>query len=212
MPQDTCDPADNFGVQLVRTCRAEMKQLGIGGRCLGCGFYGCVYPAGYGRVAKITGDWQEYETAKWVKKQRHPMLPKIYALHKLPKECLKKTNEYESDSTQAVWEQGYAIIREDLRDVEVNDHEGLDATLIALNDSIRAENKTLRQDDLTLFEENLSMQSADDQALALEIKGFTDWAWKKGIRALDVTAENIGQRKDGSIAVRDFGSFYPRNR
>lgn len=203
-----CSQYTDSNVRLRRTCKKYLDALGIAGRCINCGSFGCVYPAGRGKIAKLTEMSEEAAASLWVKNHPHPMLPKIYGVYQLPLECsLAAQGEFD--------EPAFAIIREDLQDLKWDAI--LAETIEDLGRAIEDEGMIRggrdwviesRDRHLDFVEAGLEQLNARQRRLLDSIFDLADWGYQHGVFFGDIRLPNLGTRTNRKVVLRDFGGLH----
>ena len=191
-----------------------MNSLGVNFRqVLGCSTQGCAYTAGFGRIAKITQDWDEIRLAQWTKLYQaeggaFKGLPEIYLVKFLEPSL-------------------FLIIREDLSDLHFDNQDWFDdniadkvyeyyrAFVTEHNEGITYTKAFLRfkQNIKNLFNyvtqraENADYDDvwADDIDKVYAIQECVEWLLDHNILICDVISDNWGLRADGTVVIRDLG-------
>lgn len=185
-----------LALRAAQACQPIFEDAGLKiDECVACGWQGCVFTLNKNRVAKVTPNESEAQFAAYLMQRRNlpKSLPKIYGVWSLPADC----------------EYAYVIVREDIPDMpklgnrtafntvmkymigDAHDMvENEDTDLYAFEELIYNERDRLAEVDLPVFDQLVDLYR---------------WMIPKGIWIGDVHADNIGMRRDGSVAVRDFG-------
>jgi hypothetical protein len=163
-----------------------------------CGSYGCVYPAGPGRVAKLSFDAGEAELALLFAQARgaHPALPIIHYVGSAPPKCGTHGERKPAPL--------YIVVREDLQDValfiEVEGKKPLDRALMNIDEFPY-------EDFAPKMEHAMESLRAFPKALAVYAQAidFAAWAMEHEIFLGDMHLDNWGVRGGKQLVLRDFG-------
>lgn len=172
-----------------------------------CGSFGCVYPAGPGRVAKLSFDVGEAELAILFARSRgaHAALPLIYYVGRLPNDCGTWRDELARTKRKPPAQPVFVVVREDLEDVSRYiepdaKKRRLDIELqkIGIDDPHGFGNQVDRAVYLLKpFPNALRFyQQAVDFAL---------WSYERDVHLADTHIANWGVRGGRQIVLRDFG-------
>lgn len=190
----------------VDECPAMLERHGIEpGRPYGCGSYGCVYPAGRGRVAKLSWDVGEAELAVLFARARgeHPAIPIIYYVGHLPPTC----GTYKSWERGAVPSPLYVVMREDLRDlkelIEPDAIRRLNTLLVFLPgfDGKRYRARAVTDDMIAELQNRWPIA----YGFWLQAIDFALWTLRNQVVLADTHLDNWGVRGGRQIVLRDFG-------
>lgn len=187
--------------QVLADCQIELAQTGITlGRQLGCGDYGCAFDAGQDRVLKITVHKKEADAAHWIlSNEVHPSYPKVYGVW-----------EWNCHGEKPV----YVILREDLDDLSDIDLEWFGSVTIEFESRLygdAVEKKNLTEDGinntiLEIFEE-IPGSPEDENTFYEQLRDLYVWNANNGVWLDDIIISNWGQKKDGTITIRDLGAI-----
>ncbi len=197
-------------------CDRAMKRLGVTAVTpLGCGAYGCVFPARQG-VVKVVNDESvdEVSAARWLLAQgaRAPdAFPRIFGVYRLGGCAGKQTS--------------FVIHREDVFDLPdewIEEARGKKApTAESIGSALFSALWNIENAGVGAFGSCDVAQETMDQyrghygsqypALRPILKAAADlqrWACENEVEVLDTHPMNWGRRKDGTFVLRDFGGAY----
>lgn len=173
-----------------------------------CGSFGCVYPAGPGRVAKVSFDVGEAELGVLFARSRgaHPALPLVYYVARLPNRCGTHTEvPLQPRARKQPPRPLYVVVREDLADIKP----------LVEPDAIKQLSLLLQEfdfgEDIRGFgnrvDRGVYLLKPYPKALRFYQQGvgFVLWAFERGLHLVDTHLDNWGARGGTQIVLRDFG-------
>lgn len=211
-----CDAQHN-SIRVAGSCRTILGRASINADvCLGCGAYGCVFPAGENRVAKLfdtarPGGLAEYKASKILAQigslNRHSALPIIHGIYRLPKTCLRRHSRARDDlkfGVQIGWA-AVVVVREDLADIDAagGDFSSGSDALIQLEDAVYDPRPGYLKDILAYWRQEL--KSADVLSVFETALDLHRWAKRNNLMFSDTHMANWGVRSNGQFVLRDLG-------
>lgn len=190
--------------QIIASCSNQLPLILAGP--LGenpCGNYGCAFSTSEGNVVKFTKHQKEADTASFIEEQQklddsHPGVPKIF-------------DTWIWDDCHPYQSPVYVIHREPLDDLQI-DREWFMNIVGSLEFDLygKVEDNTISEDDI--FEKLADLYQEypgqPEDEIAVETVGdLYAWMLKHDRWLDDIDYENWGQRKDGTIVIRDLGAI-----